>query len=434
MNYIKYLQNSGTITYANESSMPSYKRNNWYGNLVSGLNGSRYSVHPGVYNFYTNEDGSISWGDKTGYVVTGSDGKQYVDFEVDSNLSARPELKTYQRFQLGSTTQKPQTHVIEQTAVQEIINPTLQKVSTPVRSKPKTKIQLNRINPVEYNNAEGIKSRYSDFTLANANELFASAKPRYSEVSFIAPENSYSGHNTVKETFEFRPSNYPMIKLGVVDPDVSFSNTTKVQFKNGFLSPFNNKSYSYAIGNNKNIFTRLDIYDPETKKTTSYNISPDNPLYKRFKFSEQDPGNWLDAETYYNIVKNLNTPGYFGSVYAPGRQISNKASYVSKAGYPVYDILNKGSEIDPDSDFTKNSFTYKKPDSEKSWYETIYPKFDNTMGRIVGFITPDVIKHTEYIPGGKNNSKEKKTNVEGDEITIRAHKCGGTLNYLNYFK
>ena len=55
--------------------MPGYSHRNWYGGLVSGINGSRYSVHPGVYNFYTNEDGSISWGKKTGHIVKGSDGK-----------------------------------------------------------------------------------------------------------------------------------------------------------------------------------------------------------------------------------------------------------------------------------------------------------------------------------------------------------------------
>ena len=132
MNYIKYLQNAGTITYANESRMPGYSHRNWYGGLVSGINGSRYSVHPGVYNFYTNEDGSISWGKRTGHIVKGSDGKQYVDFEVDPNSTARPELKTYQRFELGLTAQKPQTPISEQTTEQKIINPTLGKVSTSV--------------------------------------------------------------------------------------------------------------------------------------------------------------------------------------------------------------------------------------------------------------------------------------------------------------
>ena len=132
MNYIKYLQNAGTITYANESRMPGYSHRNWYGGLVSGINGSRYSVHPGVYNFYTNEDGSISWGKRTGHIVKGSDGKQYVDFEVDPNSTARPELKTYQRFELGLTTQKPQTPIVEQATEQEIIDPILRKVSTSV--------------------------------------------------------------------------------------------------------------------------------------------------------------------------------------------------------------------------------------------------------------------------------------------------------------
>ena len=132
MNYIKYLQNAGTITYANESRMPGYSHRNWYGGLVSGINGSRYSVHPGVYNFYTNEDGSISWGKRTGHIVKGSDGKQYVDFEVDPNSTARPELKTYQRFELGLTAQKPQTPIVKQATEQEIIDHTLRKASTSV--------------------------------------------------------------------------------------------------------------------------------------------------------------------------------------------------------------------------------------------------------------------------------------------------------------
>lgn len=132
MNYIKYLKNAGTITYANESRMPGYNHRNWYGGLVSGINGSRYSVHPGVYNFYTNEDGSISWGNRTGHIVKGSDGKQYVDFEVDPNSTARPELKTYQRFELGLTAQRPQTPIVEQATEQEIIDNTPRKVSTSV--------------------------------------------------------------------------------------------------------------------------------------------------------------------------------------------------------------------------------------------------------------------------------------------------------------
>ena len=149
MNYIKYLQNAGTITYANESRIPGYSHRNWYGGLVSGINGSRYSVHPGVYNFYTNEDGSISWGNRTGHIVKGSDGKQYVDFEVDPNSTARPELKTYQRFELGLTAQKPQTPIVEQATEQEIIDPTLRKVSTsvPIQNLAPQKNQQTVIEP-----------------------------------------------------------------------------------------------------------------------------------------------------------------------------------------------------------------------------------------------------------------------------------------------
>lgn len=378
-----------------------------------------------IQNFVNNLIGES--GEKTqGYYVSNGDGT-YSLYKIGSKYEPDP----YYMPKIKTPIQGLKTDQISLEKYQPRLIDT--STTSTTNAVPKL-VKKPGVDQMEYGDQEQIKSRYADFTLADADELFASAKPRYSEVRFIEPENSYSGYNTVKETFEFRPSNFPMINLQIVDPNVSFSNATKVQFKNGFLSPFNNKSYSYAIGNNKNIFTKLDIYDPETKKTTSYNISPDNPLYKRFKFSEQDPGNWLDAETYYGIVKNLNTPGYFGSVYAPGRQISDKASYVSKAGYPVYDIFNKRSEIDPDSDFTKNSVTYKKPESEKSWYEIIYPKFDNAMGRVVKVVTPDVIKHTEYIPGGKNKSKSKKTNVEGDEIVITNHKFGGTLNYFNYIK
>lgn len=444
MNYIKYLQNAGTITYANESRMPGYGPGHWYGGLVSGINGSRYSVHPGVYNFYTNEDGSISWGNRTGHIVKGSDGKQYVDFEVDPTLTARPELKTYQRFEVGELAKRPvvqepvKTQSQINTEVQQPENVENPSPASTVRSKQKITPQdskpiVKQTVPQNLSQKEEVKiSPYADFDLNKAKELFASRRPQYNFSRAIPPENSYSGNHTVYESFSFLPKeNFPAIELDVIDPNVSTFDGTKTDLKNGFLSPFNNKKYSYGIGNHKNILTNLRIYDPKIGEWRNYNISPDSELYKQFKFSENDPGNWLNAETYYNIVKNINNPSYFGEQYKPYRKI-DKSKQLSKAGYPLR--VNPYSQIDPNSDFYKNAGTYAKPESQKSWTELIYPKLDKGFGKIIGYITPEKIKRTTSIPGGRDNSSKRESNTQGDEIILPVRGNGGNLNYLNYIK
>lgn len=444
MNYIQYYQTPASPIYANDGRMPNYTRSNmnWYGRLVSGLNGSRWSVHPGKYNFYIEDDGSVLWGGKKGTITTAADGKTYADFLVEN--TARPDLKTYQRFEVGETAKRPV--VQEPVKVQPEINTEVQqpeKVENPspastVRSKQKSTSQgskpiVKQHIPQTLPQQEEVEiSPYADFDLNKAKELFASARPYYNYASIIPSENSYSGNLTIREHFSFMPDrNFPNIELEVLDPNVSTFDGTKTDLKNGFLSPFNNKKYSYGIGNHKNILTHLKIYDPKTGEQRNYNISPDSELYKQFKFSENDPGNWLNAETYYNIVKNLNNPSYFGEEYNPYRGI-DKSKQLSKAGYPLR--VSPHSQIDPNSDFYKNAGTYAKPESQKSWTELIYPKLDKGFGKIIGYITPEKIKRTTYIPGGRDNSSKRESNTQGDEIILPVRGNGGNLNYLNYIK
>lgn len=353
-----------------------------------------------------NSDGSFNYYMVPEFAVEGV----YVD-QPKSVVEPIPDLAT----QSNQAVVEPQRQPVQQQPTQKPATPK----STPVVKQPV---------PQNLSQKEEVKiSPYADFDLNKAKELFASSRPQYNFSREIPPENSYSGNHTVHESFSFLPKgNFPVIELQVIDPNVSTFDGTKTDLKNGFLSPFNNKRYSYGIGNHKNILTNLRIYDPKTGEQRNYNISQDSELYKQFKFSENDPGNWLNAETYYNIVKNINNPSYFGEQYKPYRKI-DKSKQLSKAGYPLR--VNPYSQIDPNSDFYKNAGTYAKPESQKSWTELIYPKLDKGFGKIIGYITPEKIKKTTYIPGGRDNSSKRESNTQGDEIILPVHGNGGQLKY-----